>query len=127
MEVRYNPVLAGILLALAAVDLVAGVLAANQLVMLSSVLIGAGGFVYLTRTWFVVEAGEICVKSPIGPMVRRFPGDPSSFVVDGSRLVTRHGGRVIARRWLAHPDDWDALSRRLPRREAASDEATAAK
>ena len=124
MNVRYNPILGGGMIAMGTLNvLLAGVSGAMP-GMLTGFIVGAMGVLYLIRVWFTVGPEGIELAALIGPLVKRYPGTPREFRIDGGRLVSPEGKTVARRRkpvpsrlkpaappWGAGRSPWGAMSK----------------
>lgn len=118
MQVRYNPVVGWVFLALGLVNLVLGVwpllLGEFQFSLILGLLICVLGPLYLTRPYFQVDEDSIRVLALLGPGKREFRLSPSeSIVTDGGRLLIadKDGSsrKVPVRKWISRTVDWDAV------------------
>lgn len=116
MTVRYNPVMAGVILGLGVFNVVLGLWLlllgeGRYLVLIVGVMSTVLGALMLGRPYFTVEGSTVVRRALAGPARREFPF--TRLEVDGTRLygVDAGGGRVKLpfARWSARRADWDAL------------------
>ncbi len=121
MTVRYNRVFAIVLLVLGVINTLLGVwlLALGSLSpsLLTGILILVIGYSYLSRPYFIIEAHQVVVPAPLGPIKRtyNFPND-TYIKMENSRLFVRSGGnwkRIRVYRWLSDSTDWQAMEAKL--------------
>ena len=121
MDVRYNPVIPIVFIALGVLNFVlalwlmgAGGSAGFSIVV--GPLLAILGLLQLTRTYFQFDTRSktITVKALLGPMTRTFGGAAGgNLVVDGDRIMwNRPDGRVKkvpVTKFMARGDEWRAV------------------
>jgi hypothetical protein len=121
MNIRYNRIVAGGMLALALINVFLG----GWLLLLGnfhfSIALGALflfiAVMYFQRPYFILLDKAVVVPALIGPIKREFYfGSAENIRFNGGKLEVNTDGtwkRVLVFRWMAHSDDWSALESRL--------------
>lgn len=117
MQVRYNRVLAAIIIIPAIINVVLGV----WLLLLGefsfSIILGLWflflGFLFLNRPYFIIDKSKVTVPALLGPVKREFYfSAPENIRWSNNKLEVKDGvgwKRVPVRRWQSRQEDWQAF------------------
>lgn len=121
MQVRYNPIVAYIMLGLGLLNLGLGLwllmLGSFSTSIIIGVVVAAVGMGYLNRPYFYVEDNQIVLPALLGPVKRTFSFATSDDLrIENNRIQVNNGRnwkRVPVYRWLSHGEDWKSFLKEL--------------
>jgi hypothetical protein len=121
MQIRYNRLIAGIMIGLGVVNIGLGLwlLALGEFAtsLIIGLLVAAIGAAYLNRPYFHLEKGKIVIPALIGPVKRTFEFNTSeNLEITENKIQVNNGKswkRVPVYRWMSHPEDWQAFIKEL--------------
>jgi hypothetical protein len=112
LRVGGSPVVAGFLLAIAALDLALFVTGGGAMHLVLAVALALAGVTFLLGPLLVVDHGVVELKNPLGRTMRALPFE--RLEIRGRSLLVTHAGQIrkVSGR-LARGRDWRALAKAI--------------